>query len=158
IPYQPAPTVPRFTMLNPALQSLFIRCFEDGHEDSKARPTAGAWQVALAEAEMMLKVCRANEQHRYGNHLQNCPWCERAKLLKGRDPFPSRKVVQSGQHLYTSPSVKEAAKSKFSFVQKPPLFASANSQSNNYFNFPDKLTKFIGLALLIFFLIPILFF
>ena len=153
VPYLPAPTAPRFTLLDPALQSLFIRCFEDGHDDPKARPSAGAWQVAFAEAEIMLTQCRANEQHRYSNHLQSCPWCERAKLLKGRDPFPSIKIVQSGRHLYTAPSVQETATGQSPSVQKPPLFASSITQPNNFFNFPDKLTKFvIGILLVCFFI------
>ncbi len=133
VPYQPAPVAPRFTMLDPALQSLFVRCFEDGHKDPKARPTAGAWQVALAEAETLMRTCRINEQHRYGNHLQSCPWCERAKLLQGRDPFPSRKVVQAGQHLYTAkPAVDQEPTKQNNATASKVLFASVPTRLDDF--------------------------
>jgi hypothetical protein len=53
----------------------------------------------LQGAENALVSCAANDQHLYSNHLDSCPWCARTVRLKGRDPFPSRLVVQRRQHL-----------------------------------------------------------
>lgn len=35
VPYRPKPLAPRFEILHPMLQQLFLRCFEDGYKDSK---------------------------------------------------------------------------------------------------------------------------
>ena len=99
VPYAPKPAAPPFAMLHPNLQHLFIRCFEDGHLNPRLRPDTQSWQWALEEAESALVTCWANEQHIYGGHLLDCPWCARAKWLGGRDPFPSVAAVKSGQHL-----------------------------------------------------------
>ena len=104
VPYQPMPTAPPFDALHPKVQQLFVRCFEDGHNTSSARPDANAWQNALEDAEQALIPCPINNQHRYGKHLKACPWCERATRLGGLDPFPSQQAVRTGQHLqYVGP-------------------------------------------------------
>ncbi len=103
-PYLPKATAPDFATLHPRLRELFIRCFVDGHRDPSARPDTTEWQDALDEAEAALTVCTVNEQHRYGSHLDECPWCQRAQLLGGRDPFPSRQAVQRGQHVDPKPA------------------------------------------------------
>lgn len=87
-PFCPAAIAPPFELLDPGLQQLFLRCFEDGHAHPSARPDALTWQNALADAERSLVTCKSNAQHRHGRHLSECPWCERTKLLGGRDPFP----------------------------------------------------------------------
>jgi hypothetical protein len=99
VPYLSTPTAPPFEILHPTLRQLFVRCFEDGHLNPLLRPSAKTWEDALNEAENALVICAANNQHRYGNHLNACPWCERALALGGRDPFPSLEAVQSRQHL-----------------------------------------------------------
>jgi hypothetical protein len=99
IPYRPMPAAPPWEMLHPTLRKMFIRCFEDGHTNPLARPDAKTWVNAIREAEDSLITCSKNNQHKYGNHLTRCPWCDRAKLLKGRDPFPSRQAVRGGLHL-----------------------------------------------------------
>jgi TonB family protein len=73
----------------PALRALFLRCFVDGHADPAARPAAGEWREALAFAGDALLPCARNPQHLLGAHLRFCPWCERTRLLRGRDPFPA---------------------------------------------------------------------
>jgi DNA-binding helix-hairpin-helix protein with protein kinase domain len=78
-----------FEVLHPALRALFERCFVDGHLDPSARPAAHEWRAALVEAEGELRRCDLNVQHRFGTHLGDCPWCARARLLRGRDPFPA---------------------------------------------------------------------
>ncbi|HEX2090958.1 MAG TPA: TonB family protein [Longimicrobiaceae bacterium] len=95
---RPARTAPPFDVLHPGLRELLLRCFEDGHRDPSARPHAAEWREALAEAEEALVACADNEQHRFGRHLDACPWCERARLLGGRDPFPSRQAAARGVH------------------------------------------------------------
>ena len=90
VPYRPAPNAVRFDVLHPTLRQLFIRCFEDGHNNPQARPDARSWVKALDEAEKDLGLvsCGVNSEHRYGGHLRDCPWCERKKQLRGIDPFP----------------------------------------------------------------------
>jgi TonB family protein len=78
-----------FGVVHPAVRALFERCFVDGHLDPAARPAAPEWSEALATAEAELRRCDLNPQHRFGAHLGDCPWCERARLLRGRDPFPA---------------------------------------------------------------------
>ncbi|HEY9852696.1 MAG TPA: GUN4 domain-containing protein [Leptolyngbyaceae cyanobacterium] len=95
VPYRSKPLAPPFDILHPTLRQLFIRCFDDGHNDPKARPDAKSWVKALVEAENTLVTCSVNDQHRYGNYLSVCPWCERTVRLGGRDPFPVTTKVKS---------------------------------------------------------------
>ncbi|MEI6195359.1 MAG: PEGA domain-containing protein, partial [Verrucomicrobiota bacterium] len=98
--YKPRPNAPPFETLPPGLRRLFLDCFEIGHSQSDKRPDAQAWQEALTEAENRLVICRANKQHQYGEHLSDCPWCERLKNLGGVDPFPSQLAVKQGTHTH----------------------------------------------------------
>jgi DNA-binding helix-hairpin-helix protein with protein kinase domain len=91
------PLAPPFEILHPELRRLFVECFDEGHRDPARRPRAATWQAALKEAEADLVVCRGNDQHHYGRHLDACPWCERARRL-GQDPFPSRAAVARNTH------------------------------------------------------------
>ena len=96
VPYQRPPNALPFDVLNSGLRDLFVRCFEDGHNNPKARPNARSWVKALEAADKDLVSCRVNPQHQYGGHLSSCPWCERKiQLLQGRDPFPARAGIQS---------------------------------------------------------------
>jgi WD40 repeat protein len=122
VPYNPMPLAPSFRMLPVALQELFLLCFESGHGNPAARPTADVWSKALGEAEDGLVTCGVNGQHHYSGHLGVCPWCERAAKLGGRDPFPALGAISSGQHL------KPAAIGNA--VEKPILKAKA-TQSNS---------------------------
>jgi len=99
VPYRPTPIAPAWEILHPSLRKLFQDCFESGHNNPQLRPNAQTWQSALNEAENALVICAANNQHRYGNHLKTCPWCERTLALGGRDPFPSLQAVQKKEHL-----------------------------------------------------------
>lgn len=121
IPYLPTPIAPKFELLHPTLQQLFIRCFEEGHKNPHLRPTAQTWQSALSEAEQDLTTCKANTQHLHGQHLSHCPWCERTSRLSGRDPFPSAQAVRKGQHL--QPLKKP----------KPTLVVSNNKSNPTYY-------------------------
>jgi hypothetical protein len=95
---EPPRTAPPLQLLAPGVRALVRRCFEDGHHDPAARPSAAEWRDALAAAEEALATCARNEQHRHAPHLGDCPWCERARKLEGRDPFPSAEAVRSGEH------------------------------------------------------------
>ncbi|MEM7556188.1 MAG: tetratricopeptide repeat protein [Cyanobacteria bacterium P01_A01_bin.84] len=99
VPYVATPIAPPWEILHPALQQLFIRCFEEGHDNPQMRPSSQHWLLALAEAEEALVTCRTNSQHRYSNHLDRCPWCERTLRLGGRDPFPSPEAIAAKEHL-----------------------------------------------------------
>ncbi|MFN7759432.1 MAG: protein kinase domain-containing protein [Pseudanabaena sp.] len=119
IPYKPMPLAPSFQMLPVALQELFLLCFEVGHGNPAARPTAEVWSKALGVAEDGLVRCGVNGQHYYSGHLGVCPWCERAAKLGGRDPFPALGAISSGQHLKPAAIIKT--------VGKPTLKAQSNS-------------------------------
>ncbi|HSU13901.1 hypothetical protein [Longimicrobium sp.] len=79
---------PRFETLDAEIRGLFLRAFVDGHADPAARPSAAEWRDALEAAEARLAQCAANPLHRHAAGPEGCPWCERARLLGGRDPFP----------------------------------------------------------------------
>jgi TonB family protein len=94
-PSRPPRLAPPFGTLHPALQALFLRCFDAAATPSQ-RPAAAEWVEALEVAGAALVTCADNPQHRFGGHLGNCPWCERARLLGGRDPFPSAEHAARG--------------------------------------------------------------
>ena len=108
-PYSPLLMAPPIEILPSVIRTLFLRSFEDGHKNPSARPHASAWVKALEEAERDLVVCGVNDQHLYGNHLNVCPWCRRAALLGGRDPFPSKLRVISGRHREPIPVTSQSA-------------------------------------------------
>jgi serine/threonine protein kinase len=83
----PVPRIMPFHIINPQLQTLFRRCFDDGHRNPHARPTAGEWQKALELAIKDLQVCSVKgQQHYYAKSYGKCYWCERVKLI-GVDIF-----------------------------------------------------------------------
>ncbi|MDM8519429.1 hypothetical protein QUF64_05225 [Anaerolineales bacterium HSG6] len=71
----PPPNAPKFEILHPALQSMFLHCFVEGHSAPSVRPSPRAWINALEEAEAALIVCNHDENHVYSNHVDGCPWC-----------------------------------------------------------------------------------
>ena len=84
----PMPGAPPFGMLPSELQTLFQRCFRDGHHSPGSRPTPREWNYALDVAEAKLRKCSRSPRHTYSGHLASCPWCDRTRLLGGFDPFP----------------------------------------------------------------------
>jgi WD40 repeat protein len=130
IPYKPMPLAPSFQMLPVALQELFLLCFEVGHGNPAARPTAEVWSKALGEAEDGLVRCGVNGQHHYSDHLGVCPWCERAVKLGGRDPFPALGAIRSGQHLKPAAIVKAVGKPILNTNPKPPTSINTNPISH----------------------------
>jgi DNA-binding helix-hairpin-helix protein with protein kinase domain len=108
VPWSPKPVAPPFGILHPKLKQLFIRCFEDGHHDSRARPVAQSWERTLEEAEDALVECRNNSQHAFGDHLGACPWCKRKALFGGLDPFPQPSSSQPKR--YPRPARRQMAR------------------------------------------------
>lgn len=100
-PNKPKPFAPPYEILPAEIRGLFLRCFDNGHKNPSARPTAKEWVSALTDMEASLATCTVNEQHRFSNHLNKCPWCERTRQLNGRDPYPSEKAVRDGSYLKT---------------------------------------------------------
>jgi DNA-binding helix-hairpin-helix protein with protein kinase domain len=131
VPYVPTPIAPSWEILHPTLRQLFIKCFEDGHNQPNLRPNAQTWQAALKEAENALTTCSVNNQHRYSNHLNTCPWCERTVKLGGRDPFPSWQAVEKRQHLQPLPPKRTPVYKQYrspSAVAYYPAFATTTRQ------------------------------
>ncbi|HEV2474699.1 MAG TPA: hypothetical protein VGS41_18630, partial [Chthonomonadales bacterium] len=98
-PYRWPALAPPMGLLYPSLRNLFVRCFVEGHAQPLARPAVVEWQEAICQAAGNLGSCSKNEQHLFGNHLNECPWCARSARLQGRDPFPSRGAIAAGEHL-----------------------------------------------------------
>ncbi len=118
VPYTPTPIAPPWETIHPILQDLFLRCFEDGHNNPLLRPAAQTWLSALSEVENSLVTCNHNSQHLYSNHLETCPWCERTLRLGGRDPFPSQLAVEKKEHL--QPRKKRRKRSTHKPLWGPP--------------------------------------
>ena len=93
VPYNHSPLAPHWQTLHPSLRDRFIQCFDIGHDSPETRPTAHEWAQTLEEAQAGLVSCARSGQHRYFNHLTDCPWCERAAAMGGFDysfpPLPS---------------------------------------------------------------------
>ena len=93
VPYNHSPLAPPWHTIHSSLQDLFIQCFDIGHNSPETRPTAHEWAQTLEEAQADLVSCPRSGQHRYFNHLMDCPWCERAAAMGGFDysfpPLPS---------------------------------------------------------------------
>jgi len=125
------PLAPSFQMLPVALQELFLLCFEQGHGNPAARPTAEVWSKALGVAEDGLVRCGVNGQHHYSGHLGVCPWCERAVKLGGRDPFPALGAIRSGQHLKPAAIVKAVGKPILKVKTKSPTNTISSNSVNS---------------------------
>ena len=94
VPFQAKPIAPPMAMLFPAVHRLFLQCFDDGHSNPQARPTAWVWHNELRNALRNLTDCSVQpKRHCYDASLASCPWCERA--LKFRVDFflPSKQAV-----------------------------------------------------------------
>lgn len=92
--YTPVRNDPPFNTLHPALQSLFKRCFDDGHTKPGARPSAKEWEVALEQATSALAWCTTDEMHVYSGHHKGCSWCAMRKAT-GHDSWPTYKKGSS---------------------------------------------------------------
>ncbi len=80
-------TVP-LTIVHPALQDCFLRCFNDGYLNPALRPTASEWVQAFKVAIADLKRCRKVNTHVFSVAHGQCYWCTRTQTL-GVDVFPA---------------------------------------------------------------------
>src|SRR5262249_54262487 len=87
VPFKPRPLAPPWDTLPAPAQSLFLRCFDRGHNDPESRPTAKDCRQALTECEGPPQECSENRPHSYSSQSEVCPWCRMAKE-QGRDPLP----------------------------------------------------------------------
>jgi uncharacterized repeat protein (TIGR01451 family) len=126
VPYRPSPTDVSWNVLPTNLQHLFLQCFEEGHKNPARRPDAHVWKNELRSAAKELTTCTSNQQHQYGKHLATCPWCERAALRNGLDPFPSRSTQQP--QAATKPQPQAATKPQPQAAAKPQPQASVKPQ------------------------------
>ena len=76
------------SILPPPVQELMKDCFITGFPYPDKRPSAEEWRQALQSTLHTVTTCAANPQHRYSNHLDQCPWCERVDG-KLPDSFPA---------------------------------------------------------------------
>ncbi|NCO66543.1 MAG: hypothetical protein COW32_04340 [Candidatus Aquicultor secundus] len=85
-----------YNIIPPSIRVLFYRCFVEGHAYPLRRPAAIEWFNTLKAEGVKLKQCSKNENHWYGNHLSDCPWCN-AVMRLGKDYFP--KPFLAGQQI-----------------------------------------------------------
>jgi len=72
-PVAPPPNAPALDTLHPGVADLVRRCFVEGHQTPRRRPTPQEWENAIAAAEKALAQCRNG--HFYSDHLGCCPQC-----------------------------------------------------------------------------------
>jgi TM2 domain-containing membrane protein YozV len=102
--FAPPPNAPNFTSLHPEVQSLFLRCFVNGHLNPSSRPSAREWLDSLDKAEKSLVQCSQNPSHWYSSHVGKCSWCERERQrpLPVQNPLPPPTQV-TPRPVYTPP-------------------------------------------------------
>lgn len=81
-------------IVHPAIQSCFLRCFNDGHLQPHLRPTTDEWFQALTAGINDLEVCDVVESHAYARTYGRCCWCERKEKL-GVDSFALAEGLES---------------------------------------------------------------
>jgi hypothetical protein len=126
---------PRFDALDEAVREMFARAFVAGHADPAARPTGAEWRDALETAEARLATCAASPLHRHAPHLAACPWCERARLLGGRDPFPVGTAVAAPRPRRVARP--RGARGSPPLQPQPPRAAMVAAGHRLRFAFPD---------------------
>jgi serine/threonine protein kinase len=97
--FKPDPSTIPLEVVHPEIKKLFLKCFNDGHQNPSLRPSAEDWVKAVKLASSELTKCNKVGNHVYSRTYGKCYWCERASKL-GVDIF-SVKVSRSSY----SPSV-----------------------------------------------------
>jgi len=90
VPLTPPPSAVPWNSLHQDLQTLFLRCFDDGHSDPQARPQPREWVAAFDSAMRTLTQCAQNPSHWHFSH-QPCVWCAR-QITAGLDSFPDARA------------------------------------------------------------------
>ena len=117
------PFAPPLSILPPEIRALFRTAFA---AQGKRRPSANDWIAALQQLDSSLTQCRRNQNHHFSSHLSDCPWCERARSLGGRDPFPSPDVIARKDHL--KPIGKRHRSGRSNERSAPPTATTRNVQ------------------------------
>lgn len=91
---RPPPHSLRMTGLGMRIRFMFLSAFVLGPWLRPARPSAGAWALALAKLEQRLAPCRRSPQHLKTG--RRCPWCRRVDGgLPDAWPSPDGKAVRA---------------------------------------------------------------
>jgi DNA-binding helix-hairpin-helix protein with protein kinase domain len=107
-------TIP-LEIINPVIQQCFLRCFNEGHRNISARPTARDWVEALDIASSKLLTCNEINSHYYSSSSGHCYWCKRSNLL-GVDIFSSLKSkIKTDKIQDKSPGDPEEVSSSMTF-------------------------------------------
>lgn len=69
------------SVLHPSLKDCFIRCFTEGYQNTRQRPTAEEWQQSLQVALQELKQCDQESRHFHYVGNPSCYWCKRQEEL-----------------------------------------------------------------------------
>ncbi|MCG6133219.1 MAG: hypothetical protein MET45_00890 [Nostoc sp. LLA-1] len=85
-------TIP-LEIVHPEIQRCFLRCFNDGHQNPRLRPSAQEWLEALKVASNELSLCGRVDSHYYSQTYGKCYWCDRS-TKSGVDIFPGVVRVQ----------------------------------------------------------------
>jgi DNA-binding helix-hairpin-helix protein with protein kinase domain len=104
-PIQASPLTTPLAVVHPAVQDCFLRCFNAGHLNPSARPTANEWVGVLREAIADLKRCRKVKTHYFSKNYGRCSWCDRKGSL-GVDVFPGIPTAQQNLVTKTTQRVK----------------------------------------------------
>jgi DNA-binding helix-hairpin-helix protein with protein kinase domain len=104
-PIQASPLTTPLAVVHPAIQDCFVRCFNTGHLQPSARPSANEWMGVLREAIADLKRCHKVKNHYFSKTYGRCYWCDRKKLL-GVDVFPAIPTTQQTLVTKTTQRVK----------------------------------------------------
>jgi tetratricopeptide (TPR) repeat protein len=118
----PPPAAPPFDHLPKSLQTLFVRCFKDGHQNPSQRPSATEWKDALISLTSRLAVCSFSSRHVYSNHLSRCAWCYRTSKI-GFDAYPAPsapRAVSKTPALHFGATGPAAAGATFAGTTTPP--------------------------------------
>ena len=83
----PPKDAPPFDILPSKIKELFLKCFIAGHDNPNKRPSAEKWWIELKNNLGQIMECDIYRHHLYSRHLNECPWCNCAKI--DNDFFPS---------------------------------------------------------------------
>jgi DNA-binding helix-hairpin-helix protein with protein kinase domain len=107
-PIQPSALTTPLNVLHPDIQSCFLRCFNAGHLNPTARPTASEWVKVLQGSIAQLKRCRKVKTHYYSKTYGKCYWCARKNSL-GVDIFPAVSTITKNPILKTAQRMQAKA-------------------------------------------------
>jgi DNA-binding helix-hairpin-helix protein with protein kinase domain len=149
--WRPAPLALPFDRLPARLQTLFLQAFETGRTRPQSRPDAHAWQEAFTLAESELHACHRNPNHWFWG--SQCVWCERKRILCGRDPFPGG-ILRAGRRVATVPHAEpplvHVSRRPSKTLAAPASPKGQNSDANETDESPDLgLGEMVLLALVI---------